>query len=134
MDLKTYMLLQFNDLVARNVDEDELLFILDCIYAEYIDAEQFMKDFDINPDIRSIIKILKNPETREELIRYGERFYTYEYYSLVGNREYTASKAYYDGISNPDEVEYGDGYPVHVYDVVSPKEAEDTDFGMHFAR
>jgi len=138
MNLKVYLELEFSDLVVDGkdlpMDYEELEFILDSIFADNIEVGNFINRYGFLPSIKAIIKLLDDQETRNELISYGEACYNDNYFAKVGNREYTATKAYYDGISDPDEVDYGDGYPVYVYDIPFAKAVKDTDFGMHIVR
>lgn len=133
MSLELFMMMEFDDLVGEIIDFDELQFILDSIYAEYIDVDDFVRDYGVTPSFKSIIKLLNDPLTRENLIQYGERAYNNAYRAEVGDREYTGTKAYYDGISDPDEVEYGDGYPVVIDDFHNP-DIYKTPFGIHITR
>jgi len=125
MKLKTFIIMEYgNELADGNipkVDLDELAFVLDSIYADCIWLEDFTEAFGLPEEIDTIIDFVLDPVNREGLIRFGLENYSRDFNEEVGRREYTASAAYYNGVSDPDEDDFGDGYPVDVDDIHTPE-------------
>lgn len=120
MSLYEDLMVELNYIDCTKEQRKQMKGLLKGFYADYYTTGEFCDEFDIVPRVEDIIGYLTDNKNYEKIMMFGYRKWDIATSAFASKRKFTGTKAYYDGISDPDEVEYGDGYPV-----VLPVKTED---------